>query len=53
MAFAVNTWERQTHANAPASFWFVLDTDQDGTDDYIVITGTFSGLMTVAMSPGR
>jgi hypothetical protein len=46
MAFAVNTWERQTHANAPASFWFVLDTDQDGTDDYIVINRdlTFSGL---------
>ena len=46
MAFSVNTWERQTHANAPASFWFVLDTDQDGTDDYIVINRdlTFSGL---------
>lgn len=37
MAFAVNTWERQTHANVPASFNFFLDTNQDGTDDYLVL----------------
>jgi minor extracellular serine protease Vpr len=36
MAFAVNTWERQTHANAPAAFEFDLDTNQDGVFDYAV-----------------
>ena len=36
MQFAVNTWERQTHANAPAAFEFDLDTDQDGEYDYAV-----------------
>ncbi|MCG8349776.1 MAG: S8 family serine peptidase [Chloroflexales bacterium] len=36
MSFAVNTWERQTHANAPARFEFYLDTNQDGTTDYVV-----------------
>jgi subtilisin family serine protease len=37
MAFAVNTWERTTHANAPADFRFFLDVDQDGAADYLVI----------------
>ncbi len=36
MRFAVNTWERQTHANAPAAFQFDLDTNQDGVTDYAV-----------------
>jgi len=36
MTFAVNTWERQTHANAPAAFEFDLDTNQDGVFDYAV-----------------
>jgi subtilisin family serine protease len=36
MGFAVNTWERQTHANV-TSFLFYLDTNNDGTDDYIVL----------------
>jgi hypothetical protein len=36
MAFAINTWERQTHANAPAAFAFDLDVDQDGLFDYEV-----------------
>ena len=31
LAFAINTWERQTHANAPASLWINLDVDQDPT----------------------
>jgi subtilisin family serine protease len=46
MVFAVNTWERQTHANAPAAFEFDLDTNQDGVFDYAVINldATFSGL---------
>lgn len=36
MSFAVNTWDRQTHPNL-TSFWFELDTNQDGTPDYAVI----------------
>jgi hypothetical protein len=38
LAFAANTWERQTHANVPASYRIALDTNQDGTDDYWVLT---------------
>lgn len=36
-AFAVNTWERQTHAIAPLSIEVYLDTNRDGNDDYLVI----------------
>ncbi|MBN1313105.1 MAG: S8 family serine peptidase [Anaerolineae bacterium] len=36
MAFAINTWERQTHANAPAIFFIDIDADQDGVFDYEV-----------------
>lgn len=35
-AFAVNTWERQTHV-VPVSHQVYLDTNQDGTDDYVVL----------------
>ncbi|KAB7744112.1 S8 family serine peptidase [Nostocoides sp. F2B08] len=35
-SFAVNTWERQTHAVAPALFEFNLDVDNDGAPDYAV-----------------
>ena len=35
-AFAVNTWERQEHL-LPVSHQFILDTNQDGTDDYVVL----------------
>jgi len=45
-AFAVNTWERQQHL-LPVSFQFVLDTDQDGTDDYVVLNRDLSGLGTI------
>ncbi|MBK8051495.1 MAG: S8 family serine peptidase [Anaerolineales bacterium] len=38
MAFAVNTFERQTHANAPLSIEIDLDVDQDGNVDYAVYT---------------
>ena len=38
LAFAINTWERQTHANVPASFEIWLDTNQDGKFDYRVAT---------------
>lgn len=42
LAFAVNTWERQTHANAPALFEFDLDVNQDGTFDYAVYNADLS-----------
>lgn len=35
-AFAVNTWERQTHL-VPVSHQIWLDTNRDGTDDYLVL----------------
>ena len=36
LSFAVNAWERQTHANWPAMYFFQLDTDRDGTVDFLV-----------------
>jgi hypothetical protein len=51
LAFAVNTWERQTHSNAPALFEFDLDTDRDGTFDYAVFNFDLS--LTGARSDGR
>lgn len=41
MSFAVNTWDRQTHPN-PTSFQFELDTNTDGTPDYIVLNRDFT-----------
>lgn len=41
MGFAVSTWERSTQA-APTSFEFWLDTDNDGTDDYVVYNSPLS-----------
>jgi hypothetical protein len=35
-AFAINTWERQEHL-IPVSHQISLDTNQDGTDDYVVL----------------
>jgi hypothetical protein len=35
-AFAISTWKRQQHL-IPVSFRVALDTNQDGTDDYIVL----------------
>lgn len=37
-AFAVNTWERQQHL-LPVMHQIVLDTNGDGTDDYVVLNG--------------
>ena len=34
-AFAINTWERQEHL-MPVHHYVILDTDQDGMDDYQV-----------------
>ncbi|MBX3010347.1 MAG: S8 family serine peptidase [Caldilineaceae bacterium] len=42
LVFAATTWERQTHANAPASYNLELDTDQDGRADYRVMTRDYS-----------
>jgi subtilisin family serine protease len=42
VAFAVNTWERQTHANAPALFEFDIDIDNDGVFDYAVLNADLS-----------
>jgi len=49
-AFAVNTWERQQHL-LPVSHQFWLDTNRDGTDDYVVLNRDASGLDTI--SDGR
>lgn len=49
-AFAINTWERQQHL-LPVSHQVILDTNQDGTDDYVVLNRDASGLSTI--SDGR
>ena len=45
-AFAINTWERQQHL-LPVSHQVCLDTNQDGTDDYVVLNRDASGLNTI------
>jgi hypothetical protein len=45
-AFAVNTWERQQHL-LPVSHQIYLDTNRDGTDDYVVLNRDASGLGTI------
>jgi len=40
-AFAINTWERQTHL-LPVSHQVGLDIDRDGTEDYIVLNRDLS-----------
>ena len=42
--FAVNTWERQTHAVSPGVFFIDLDTDRDGTPDWLVYNYDLAGL---------
>ena len=46
LLLAVNTWERQTHANAPASFEWDIDIDQDGDADYAVFNFDLAGDLT-------
>jgi hypothetical protein len=43
--FAVNTWERQEHL-VPVSHQFELDTDRDGTPDFVVLNrdGSFNNV---------
>lgn len=36
LAFAINSWERQVHANSPVEFDVYIDVDQDGEFDYDV-----------------
>jgi hypothetical protein len=38
LLFGINTWERQTHLNAPASPSVLIDTDRDGAGDYEAFT---------------
>ncbi|MCI0344425.1 MAG: S8 family serine peptidase [Chloroflexi bacterium] len=49
--FAVNTWDRQVHANGPALFEFDLDIGQDGTIDFAVFNFDLSN--SGALSDGR
>ena len=42
LAFAVNAWERQTHANWPAMYLFALDTNRDGAGDFMVFNADAS-----------
>lgn len=44
--FAINTWETQQHL-LPVSHQVWLDTNQDGTDDYVVLNRDASGLGTI------
>jgi minor extracellular serine protease Vpr len=50
LALAVSTWERQTHANAPAAFEFDIDTSGDGEADFAIFNQDLSG---GALSDGR
>lgn len=43
LALAVSTWERQTHANAPAAFEFQLDTSGDGVADHAIFNLDLAG----------
>ncbi len=45
-AFAINTWERQQHL-MPVHHYVYLDTNQDGTDDYVVFNSDASGFGTL------
>lgn len=49
MAFAINTWERETHADAPLEVDIELDVDQDGKVDYVV----FNSDLALNLSDGR
>ncbi|MCS7006710.1 MAG: S8 family serine peptidase [Gaiellaceae bacterium] len=49
-AFAITTWRRQEHL-LPVSHQVWLDTNRDGTDDFVVLNRDLSGLGTI--SDGR
>jgi subtilisin family serine protease len=46
LALAVSTWERQTHANAPAAFEFDIDTSGDGEADFAIFNQDLAGDLT-------
>ena len=50
MAFAINTWDRQSHVNT-TEFDVYLDTDSDGEADYVVFNFDLS--LTGQLSDGR
>ena len=37
LAFAVNLWDRVTHANVPAALEVYIDKNNDGVDDYVIL----------------
>jgi subtilisin family serine protease len=51
--FAITTRQRLTHADAPASFRLLADTDQDGEPDRQVFTFDRSLDPTISLSDGR
>ena len=51
LAIAINTFERQTHADAPAQFEVDLDTNHDGQVDYAVFNFDLS--LSGSLSDGR
>jgi subtilisin family serine protease len=48
LQFAVNLWDRQVHAVAPAMIEFDLDTSGDGVADFAVVNLDLGGPFTVA-----
>jgi len=53
LAFAINTWERQTHANAPVQFVVQLDTNLDGEIDYEIFTADAGFFSSNPLGDGR
>jgi hypothetical protein len=41
--FAINTWGERSHPNYPAEFDIFIDTNRDGTDDFVIYTGEAVG----------
>lgn len=41
--FAINTFGQRAHPNYPAEFDVYIDTNRDGTDDYVIYNGELSG----------
>jgi minor extracellular serine protease Vpr len=39
LQFGINTWGTRTHPNYPAKFDVLIDSNSDGTPDYVVFTG--------------
>jgi subtilisin family serine protease len=39
LQFGINTWGTRTHPNYPAEFDVLIDSNSDGTPDYVVFTG--------------